>query len=260
MKCYSAFIIITLLFQYGLVLGREIEVFDSVIPLNSDNIIKNNEVYDVLIKSEKTTDELLKHKGKKINDIMFVMEFFEKNNQRIYRVFVTDPPQPKKNLAEEEKNEVSNIFDRVAFDYRPINPKSTDDFKSYELPYELLPNKNTLLRALTFVFFTMLSFPFVWFLYRYILKMLKTRKNKKDHKLKERELMKFIEKIRDRNDFEKLYSIKDEIKLHCDIDEDEFKKLLNLINKFQYMRSWSQEQIDLLNRHLRNIIRVKSGI
>ena len=235
---------------------RIVKVLDSVLPIETDNIIKNNEIYDVLVKSEKSKKELISYKNKKINPIMYVMDVFNKDDKTIFRVFVTDPP--KKDEKKEKEDPV--IFDHFAFKYEPDNPALGKDYIQLDMPYKLLEDKNFLMKLglglLLFMAIAPLMFGLVWG----ISKLYKKRKYKRLRHLKKKELDSFLKSVQERRDFEELYQKKEEILNYLDFDNKKFKDLLSGIDQYQYMKTWSKEQLELLQNKLQELLRMDRGV
>jgi hypothetical protein len=222
-----------------------VQVYDSVLPQGDDTTIKNNEIYDVLVKSEKSDEELKAYKNQKINKIMYVMDTFIDSEKRVFRVFVMDTPK--------KDDETIITFDRLAFNYDPSNPALGQDYIQLDVPYEFRPDKDFIMTALMYVLAAMVLCPLLWFSFVGLRRMQKKAKLKLSKKEKADDLMLFLGKLHERSDFEEVFAKRDDIREFLDFDEEEFEILLKNIDQYQYMKTWNQDQFSLLRTQIEKL-------
>lgn len=225
---------------------------DYVAPLK-ETTINNGELYDVLVVSDKTDEELAGFINSKINDVMFVLDFKKENENRIFEIFVTDPPQPQQN---EEPKEPAFAVSGLKYEYVKKNTQGKVEYIAIDYQEALKKNWKTIL--LIAILLILLG-AFAYFFIRvrksekYILKNLKKKKAK--------ELKKQFEDATERQDFEMLYREK---KYYLDLfsNSDELNEFFNRLNTVQYKKEWNEQDIKYIRDAQVNvdILRSKNGI
>jgi hypothetical protein len=265
-KCFKLLYVVLFLFshqlygqalnapQYPLLLNgveKKIERVDSVVPIRKKEIV-NGEIYTVKIISEKTQEELKTFKNKMINEVMYVMEVHILDEERHFKVFITDPPKKK-------KKEI--LFDMSSFKYSPTNKGQSPEYLKIDTPYSLDLEEGTQ-KIIIASLFTLISLIILWFLRKYILVKKNLRKKKKEELRQAKELIKLLENPKTREDFEMIYLERKEITRLLDFNRPQFLKLLNEINKFQYKKLWSDEDLVKVIESFKKLeeFRVSGGI
>ncbi|MAZ48793.1 MAG: hypothetical protein CME65_09525 [Halobacteriovoraceae bacterium] len=230
---------------------------DLVAPIDENNIINNGEIYNVKIISDKTSEELKEFENQKINDVMWVIDFYEESGNRFFEVFVTDPPVPKKLKANEEIKPEVPAFGVSGFKYEYIKKNTQGEIETLMVNFDEVEGVNLkLLVSLVLGFFVIL---FVWLVY--LKKTNRKRKLKKLKKLKAIDLKEAFDKANSRSDFEKLY---DERRYFIDLfqPEEELRDFFSIINRIQYKKEWSSQDMASLKKAKANIIglRRRSGV
>lgn len=245
MKCFKFLSLFILLIS-------QVYAKDYVAPLEVTTI-NNGEIYEVLVVSDKTDEELAGFVNTKINDVMFVLDFKRENENRIFEVFVTDPPQPQKN---QEPTEPPFAVSGLKYEYIKKNTQGKIEYISIDYEEAL---KNNWVKILISIIFILLVVAVFYFFIRirksdkYILKKLKKQKAK--------ELKKQFENAKSREDFENLYNDK---KYYLDLftNHEELDEFFKRLNKVQYKKDWKEEDI----KYIRDaqvdvdILRSKNGV
>ena len=266
MKCFKLVYIFVFIFthqvygqalnspQYPLLLNgieKKIERVDSVVPIGPREIV-NGEIYTVKIISEKTQEELKAFKNKMINEVMYVMEVHILDEERHFKIFVTDPPKKK-------KKEI--LFDMSSFKYSPINKGQNPEFLKIDTPYSLGLEKQTQ-EIFIGTIITILAAIVLWFIRRYLLIKKKLRKKRKAKVRRAEELIELLGNPKTREDFEMIYIERKEITRVLDFNRAPFLKFLNEINKFQYKKTWSEDDLRKVNESFKKLeeFKVSGGI
>ena len=226
---------------------------DVVAPLDDNPVISNGEIYQVKIISDRPSSELSEFKNRKINDVMWVMDYFEQDGQRIFEVFVTDPPAPKKNQTEPEKP----LFGVTGFKYEYQQKNTQGQIESLVVNFTEKEKFNIKLAiGISLVILVALIVGLI-----YWRKTARTRKLKRLKNKKAAELIELFDKAKSREDFEEIY---DERKYYLDLfsEDSELRKLFNTINQIQYRKEWNIEDLRILTKLKNEImqLRRRSGI
>lgn len=219
-----------------------IEKINRVLPIGGDRVIHNNEIYEVKIQSEFSEEKLKNLVNKKINDVMYVMEFYQKeNDEKFFRIFVTDPPKKKEESDKKEEYEV--VFDRSFFEYRADNNDKNPDFMTFDVPYNMENFKTQTWPLILGIFLVFIFFPLFLFGIKAFKKMMKSKKIRQQFQKQSQEYIELILSAQSRKDFEQIYLSRKSIKNHIDVSEKKFEKFLNEINEHQYKEVWSETEI-----------------
>lgn len=253
MKCFKI-----LIFTFNLILAANLSAQeDLVVPIDENNIINNGEIYDVKIISSKSAQELKEFENQKINDVMWVIKFYEESGNRFFEVFVTDPPAPRQLKNNENAEPEVPAFGVSGFKYEFLKKNTQGGIETLMVNFNQVEGVNLkLLLSLVGGFFVILFF---WLVY--LKKTTRKRRLKKLKKLKAADLKEAFDKANSRRDFEKLY---DERRYFIDLfqPEDELRDFFTIINKIQYKKEWSSQDMANLKKAKANMIglRRRSGI
>jgi hypothetical protein len=231
-----------------ILLSGQLYAEDIVKPINQA-VINNGEIYQAQIESSKSDEELEKFVGKKINDVMYVIDFKRSMGTRIFEIFVTDPPQ------QNQKKDNAPSFLPSGFKYQFIKRNTQGDIETLEIDYNL-PDFHVswtpyyLLGALGSVVFIVLVFR-KRILTFWTLKSLKRKKA--------RELLGLLTAASERSDFETLLAQK---KYFADLfhSDENLNKLFSMIQSIQYKRGWGEEELKALQKVKENILSLRSKI
>jgi hypothetical protein len=231
----------------------QVERVDSVIPINNPEIV-NGEIYTVKVISEKSESDLLNFKNKMINEVMYVMEVHILDEERHFKVFVTDPPKKKK-----KKKKI--LFDMSSFKYSPTNQGQSPEFLKIDIPYNLDMDENTK-KIIWITLLSILIIIMILFSRKFIHTKSKKRKKRKKKLELAKSLMELLDAPKTREDFEMIYMERKVITENLEFNKPPFLKLLNEVNKYQYKEEWSEEDLNKVSESYRKLdeFKVSSGI
>ena len=227
------------------------EDVDRVLPQTSNIKVVNNEIYDVLIESNKSDEDLLAFKNQKINKVMYVMDVILSDDTKIFKVFVTDPPKPKKK-GEKEKTEIIH-FDMSAFKYSPENPIKNQDFITMDTPFDLGITTDQSKKILFSLLAVMFILPLLYLGRKLILKYKITSRRRRILRDKTDGLIEVIKTAKTRSDFETIYAVRKDIDEYIELNNIEFKKFLEELNKIQFMKDWNEDQLAKITQQYKKI-------
>lgn len=223
-------------------------IVNRVLPPVEGPIVKNNEIYKLEIESSLSDDEIKSLKNQKINDVMYVMEVIFEEDKRFFQVFVTDPPKPKKTgeKDKENKEQIKIVFDRSLMNYQPTNKDQGIDFITMETPYNIEEVKSLAMKGFVYTLVMMIILPLVVVGSKLIKLSIERRNELKKRQVRADELIALWSKTKERDEFEEIFALKDEYLKLIDMNEREFKKFMQAINKYQYQRDWSEVEFKVL--------------
>lgn len=257
-RCCKKIVLLSLIsfisFSFGQISGERedsiksgklivISSVNRVLPPKESNVIRNNEIYILEIQSELSDVEIKELKNKKINDIMYVMEVILDENKRYLRVFITDPPKTKKN---EKKTEEKVFFDHSLLDYQATNKDKNQDFVTMDIPYDF---KDVAKKSVS-VWLSIAGIVFALLLIGFGHKLgtiyLRKKRKRKVRKMRAKMLLSLWGKTIERRHFEEIYALRSEFIELMNLNEYEFKKLIQAINRYQYRKEWSDVDFKVL--------------
>lgn len=261
-KCFSLllFIYCSLLFAQDATKINVIESIHRVLPLEAGkNNIENNEIYEVRVESDLKEEELLKLQNKKINDVMYVIDVFFDGDDKFFRVFVAEPPKDK------EKQKIDPYFDRTSFSYKYVKKQKPQDFLSFEKDFTVKEFKAFWQKYAIYIFIILLLIPMPYFIYKgyfYFLSSKQSRKEKLRIKKLSKDLVTLFEEASTREDFENIFAKRKLYKRYIETDHQQFNKLLQKIDDFQYQKDWSDIEVSEIKKIKNKVgpLRVSRGV
>jgi len=251
-KCFSLLII--LLISLSLYAQDEIVIQESIhLSPYKQAILKNGDKTIIKLNSKLANDELKKYVSKKIADKFYVLKFFESEEGKFYEVFVLNPVQqnPKSkdktiSLAEDFKFEFDK--DRIA-----------KEFMILDVPYEEII-KTPLWQ---YILYSLVGFIFMFVTFRYAyIPLSKKNKIRRKRKKKAESIIRQLDTVKTREDFERIYQIKDDLHEFLDIDGHALKQFYQKLNAIQYKQNWTEEEKNSLEKIYKKIgdVKFKHGI
>lgn len=215
--------------------------------------IKTGDVVEVEIQSELDSNDLEKYKYKRIHQNLFVLDFKVSGTQRIFSVFVANTPKQKKEAEETRKYPFELINSNIDEQKQVQIP----DFHIKDKEYSHESSQVSYVSMLIYLLLALTVLIIFLFLYKKI-------KMKNKNKFLKNELIKmkdFITNAKTREDFEFIYKHrKDILKYYKEIDG--FDLFLKELNKIQFKKEWSPEELEemkLLKSKL-GIVEINNGI
>ena len=213
----------------------EIVYPNKIIPYE-DNVLKVGERIWVAVKTDKKYEELKKLVGTKINQIIFLSEIKEEENQFLFEVIPLE--YPKKRDAKKNK------FELIGFKYEGLKGQKTQEFIVLDKNYKITEDDNDK------------GFGFLWIigaivviLLVYFVPYIKGRLHrKKQIEKKVLELKDILANTNSRADLEKIFEHRKEIATYLELNS-EFDKFLEKIDEIQYKKNWEDEDL----REIKNI-------
>lgn len=245
MKCFRW--IYAILVSIPLFLGA-----DAVSPLDQIEI-SNGEIYLVKIESDKSSDELKQFKNQMINDVMYVLDYKEQMGVRLFEVFVTDPPQQKKNGMQKPPP-----FLVKEFKYKYLKKNTQSKIESLKIDYQPVPEQS---QFNSFVVGTILLIVLLIIIAKsrpYIQRKIQLKRIKKQ---KSKEILQLINTASRREEYESIL----EQKKYIDdlfVPNEELNLLMDEIERIQYHQTWSDSELGAIESVKSKIgtLRMRNGV
>lgn len=194
-----------------------------------------------------------KFKNKRIGPLIYVVDLVKEDGELFFEAMVSEMG-PKEKMPE-----LSDKFILKGLNYYPSQKKQMTDFITLDIPIEI-PKKTS-----TYVYIVTLLLIFCGSIYWFINRKKRIRKKKhKKRKEEEIERLKLLfNKVGNKENISQIYLERENIKTYFEIDEINFKKTMDLINKIQYQPSWPEDDYVLVCKKLKSIsegLQVKRGV
>ena len=184
--------------------------------------------------------------GKRIGNLLYVLDKTDKNT---FRVIVS--PENTKNKKIEPN---ADTFELSGFKFEKGLDNYTQNFELDLKQYEL--EEASYKRYLIYLLIIFLS-PFAL---KYFLIFLRKYEKKQKQRLKRKRLKTMILKAKTREELERVYQYKREIKEYLKIEEDNLEDFLREMNNIQYKKRWSEEDIGSISKVVSKFKKDVSGI
>ncbi len=265
MKCFRLLILSLLL--SNLSLAQEMKgttqldgefIVGEVLPAGEERKITNGEIYYVKIRSELTNEKLKEFENRRINTLMYVIKFLPEGDERIFKLFVTDPPKTKPG----KKTDIKTYFKMDNFRYIFDKTKTANTLAQLDVPYELEKESSKIMRVLMLILVGMLLIPTGWFGAKLFQSRMIRKKERKTFKRIALDYLTLMQNARVRDEYEKIYAARKEIRRYLDLDEALFSKLLVEIDNYQYQAEWSETIFKSMQGKLEKVqdCRINRGI
>ena len=184
--------------------------------------------------------------GRRLGSLLYVLDKDEKN---VYRVIVS-PENKKKN----DMTPNPDTFELRGFQFEKSLENYTKDFetdlKEYEIEYDGYKKYIIYLIAI-FVF------PF---LMKGLLIIIRLSQKKRERLRKKRQLKSIILKAKTREELEKVYQYKSQIKEYINIEDRYMDEFIQAMNEIQYKKRWTEKDISMISNVVSSFKKEISGI
>lgn len=218
----------------------------------TDKIFYNGEIYTVRIHSEKGDEELEGLEYKRITPVVYVMDFYVEDGERFFKVFVTNPPKKEEKIAVP--------FQLVDIEYKSTKKPPMMDFAVIESHFNL--DKETKTYTIYYLVAGVLFLILLFFLLKFFRVQKERRALRRKRKDKASALIEQFSQAQERSDFEAIYKRRSEIRQSVDLDQKNFNALMESINKIQYQKQWTLEELEQIrsDKNKVDVIGIKVGI
>lgn len=230
MKCCSLLFI--LFFSFSI-------FANTVKPLGDNRTIVNGEIYNVVLESELSDEEVEAYQNSKINEIMYLLEYDKNLKPRQLKVFVTDPPQKK----QEDENKEEIIFSYQGFQYKPEQKIKNPKLFSFQENKTFTDEE---IRIASIGLATLVALIIFVILLKVFKKWSQSRAKKRDEKNEIEKLKESILLAKTRQEFEKIHRLRKKIYRFNSEPPKDFEMLLLKIYSIQYKSEWSEEELSEL--------------
>lgn len=229
-------------------------------PYKQNQIVNGDKV---LVKIDSSLDELQikSYISKRILDKFYILKFLKNDEGKFYEVFALSPAaQPQGQLAKENSNKKEEIFTvSDDFQFKFDQNRLTQEFISLETKYEEV-KETPLWQTITVIALCLITI--ILLLKLVVIPIRKKLKLRARRRAKAQAIIKQLESVQTREDFENIYRIRTELQQLLEYDSYTLKKFFQKLNEIQYKKNWSEEEKQSLESIFRQIgeVRFKDGV
>lgn len=213
--------------------------------------ITNGDTLEMAIDSKLTDQDLAKFEGKRVNEIIYVLEYQSHTQPKSFRVIVSNPPA--------KKAKTKYPFSLKNFDYKfdkELVPKEFIILKGDE--YEISNNTVSIIGIVIVAVLFIAGF----YLYGPLRKRYFRSKAKKANRERAQKLIDEFNNAKERADFERLYLQRREIKEYSENYDNKLDRFFKDLNKIQYRPEWSTVELEEIKQKKKDVgeLRLARGI
>lgn len=237
------------------VFGQEVALERSFIHLTpyKDKELTNGDKSIIRIESKKSATELRKYISTQVINKFYILDYRENEDGKFYEVFVL-------NRVKDEKPKEDQMFSASEeFKFNFDKERIAKEFMILDSPYKEEVKTPIWYYLVLSLFIILLGLVFIKYIF---IPQKKKMREKSYRKQKADILIKQLDSVSSREDFETIYKIRNDLIEFVDVDSTALKKFYEKLNQIQYKKSWSDEEKESLNKIFKTIgnAKLKNGI
>lgn len=242
MKCFNSLLTILVLFFFVPLHT----LADEYVVMPSQKIEESLKLGDILYVEviNKTGNKVFT--GKRMGSLLYVLDKDEKN---VYRVIVS-PENTQKKLDREEQDK----FELSGFKFEKSLENYSQNFETEFKEYDIEEASYTKYIVYLIIIFLL---PFG---IKYTLMLLKALEKKKKRQARKKWLRNMILKAKTREELEKVYQYKKEIKEYLKLEAENIEDFIQQMNDIQYKRRWNEDDVSKISKVVGRFKKDVSGI